>query len=221
MGQNKIFMTTDASDRVLGAVLSFGPTWESVRSVVYDSMMFKGPELNYPVHEKELLVIMRALRKWKVDLLGLEFLVYTDHKTLLNFDRQKDMSRCQLRWMEELSIYNCKFVYVKGEDNSVADTLSRLPYKCVEESEQPKAENDASYPFSYQPEKPMTVFAPTKEPVMCGIVAALVDAAPKNSFRVMIDDETLTKLKESYKTDLWCKKLLRASQGLPNVQQRN
>ena len=28
MGNNKIFVTTDASDRVSGAVLSFGPTWE-------------------------------------------------------------------------------------------------------------------------------------------------------------------------------------------------
>ena len=81
MGNNKIFVTTDASDRVSGAVLSFGPTWESARPVAYDSMTFKGPELNYPVHEKELLAIMRALRKWKVDLLGSEFLVYTDHKT--------------------------------------------------------------------------------------------------------------------------------------------
>ena len=27
---------------------------------------------------------MQALRKWKVDLLGSEFLVYTDYKMLLN-----------------------------------------------------------------------------------------------------------------------------------------
>ena len=36
------------------------------------------------------------------------------------------MSRCQLRWIEELSIYDAHFVYVKGEDNSVADALSQL-----------------------------------------------------------------------------------------------
>ena len=28
MGHNKIFVTTDVSNRVSGAVLSFGPTWE-------------------------------------------------------------------------------------------------------------------------------------------------------------------------------------------------
>lgn len=143
MGQNKIFVMTDASDRVSGVVLSFGPTWESVHPVAYDSMTFKGPELNYPVHEKELLAIIRALRKWKVDLLGSEFLVYTEHKTLLNFDRQKDMLRQQLHWMEELSIYNCRFVYVKEEENTVADALSRLPYNYVEKKECWTAEEDA------------------------------------------------------------------------------
>jgi hypothetical protein len=78
---------------------------------------------------------------------------------------------------------------VKGEDNSVADALSRLPYKFVEKTEQPNAEHDAGYPFSYHAEDPITVFAPKTKPAMCAIVAALVDAAPKNSFRVTIDDE--------------------------------
>ena len=63
MGNNKIFVTTDTSDKVSGAVLSFGLSWETAQPVAYDSMTFKGPELNYPVHEKELLAIMQVL--WK------------------------------------------------------------------------------------------------------------------------------------------------------------
>jgi len=122
--------------------------------------------------------------------------------------------------MEELSIYNSKFIYVKGEDNSVADALSRLPYKWVEKSEQPNAEKDAEYPFAYHTENPITVFAPKSKPVMCAIVAALVDAVPKNSFKVTIDEELLTRVKSSYKDDPWCQKLLRVSQGLPNVYQK-
>lgn len=30
----------------------------------------KDAELNYPVHEKELLAIIRAINKWKYDLIG-------------------------------------------------------------------------------------------------------------------------------------------------------
>jgi hypothetical protein len=55
-------------------------------------MPFKGAELHYPVHEKEMLAIIRALRKWHVNLIGSPFLIYTDHKTLENFDTQKELS---------------------------------------------------------------------------------------------------------------------------------
>ena len=58
MPRFKIFVTTDASDTGSGAVLSFGQTYETARPVAYDSRTFKGAELNYPVHEKELLAII-------------------------------------------------------------------------------------------------------------------------------------------------------------------
>jgi len=90
-------------------------------------MTFKGAQLNYPVHEKEMLAIIRALTKWRVDLLGIPFLIYTDHKTLENFHTQRDLSHRQARWMEFMSQYDAKIVYVKGEDNTIADALSRLP----------------------------------------------------------------------------------------------
>ena len=54
----KIFVMTNASDKQSGGVLSFSPTWETTQPVAFNSMMFKGAELNYPVHEKELLAII-------------------------------------------------------------------------------------------------------------------------------------------------------------------
>jgi hypothetical protein len=95
MPTHKIFVTTDASDVGSGAVLSFGPTYETARPVAYDSRAFKGAELNYPVHKKELLAIIRALGKWCTDLLGYTFEVWTDHKTLEHFNTQRDLSRRQ------------------------------------------------------------------------------------------------------------------------------
>jgi len=59
---------------------------------MFKLMTFKGAQLNYPVHEKEMLGIIRALTKWRVDLLGVPFLVYTGHKTLENFHIQWDLS---------------------------------------------------------------------------------------------------------------------------------
>ena len=75
MPGHKIFVTTDASDTGSGTLLAFGPTYETARPVAYDSRAFKGAELNYPVHEKELLAIIQALAKWRTDLLGYTFQV--------------------------------------------------------------------------------------------------------------------------------------------------
>jgi hypothetical protein len=57
-GNNKIFVTTDASDLCIGAVLSWGPTWEKARPVAFDSMQLNEAQKCYPVHEKELLAII-------------------------------------------------------------------------------------------------------------------------------------------------------------------
>jgi hypothetical protein len=100
-------------------------------------MQLRGTELNYPIHEKELLAIIRALKKWRADLLGGPIYVYTDHKTLENFETQKDLSRRQLRWQEYMSQYEILITYIKGENNTVADALSRIPPDAFPEEKAP------------------------------------------------------------------------------------
>jgi hypothetical protein len=126
-GENKVFVMCDASDWHTGTMLSFGPTWETAWPVAFDSMQLRDTEKNYPVHEKELLAVIQALKKWRADLLGTKFIVYTDHRMLENFNSQKDLSRRQLHWQEFMSQYDFSIVYIPGEDNTVADALSRLP----------------------------------------------------------------------------------------------
>jgi hypothetical protein len=58
MPENKIFITIDASNYQFGVVLSFGKLWETMRLVAFNSMTFKNAELNYSIHEKEMLVII-------------------------------------------------------------------------------------------------------------------------------------------------------------------
>ncbi len=41
-GENKIFLTCNASDFHTGAILSWGPTWETAQPVAYDSMQLTG-----------------------------------------------------------------------------------------------------------------------------------------------------------------------------------
>jgi hypothetical protein len=96
LGENKVSVTCDASDWRTGATLSVRTSWELARPVVVDSMQLKGAERNHPVHKKEMLAIICALKKWQSDLLGIPIIVYTDHRTLENFDTQRNLSRHQL-----------------------------------------------------------------------------------------------------------------------------
>ena len=123
----RVFVTTDASERRTGAVLSFGETWETARPVAYDSYQLNSAEKNYPVHEKELLAIIKALKKWRTSLLGIHFQIFTDHRTLEYFQSQKDMSRRQMRWSMYLADFDYEITYIRGEDNTAADALSRMP----------------------------------------------------------------------------------------------
>lgn len=123
-GNNEIYVTCDASKRRTGAMLAFGPTWETARPVAFKSRALSGAEMNYPVHKQEMLSIIRAVKKWRVDLLGSHVEIFTDHRTLENFDYQKDLSKCQARWMEYLSQYEYTITYIPGEENSIADALS-------------------------------------------------------------------------------------------------
>ena len=95
--------------------------------VAFESQQMNPQQQRYPTHEQELLSIIRALSKWHVDLLGTHINIYTDHRTLENFDFQRDLSRRQCRWQEFLSQYDYTITYIKGEDNTIADAMSRLP----------------------------------------------------------------------------------------------
>ena len=107
LGNNKVFITFDMSDWHTGAALSVGTSWESAHPVAFDSMQLKGTEKNYPVHEKELLAIVHVLKKWQSDLLGIPFIVYTDHWTLQNFDTQHTWKLFISQAKTTLSLMHC------------------------------------------------------------------------------------------------------------------
>ena len=127
MGENRIFVTCDASNRRTGACLSFGKDWQSARPVAWDSMQLSSAQQNYATHELELLAIVRALKKFRSELLGTHFTICTDHRTLESFLHQRELSRRQARWQEFLADYTFDIRYIRGTENTVADALSRRP----------------------------------------------------------------------------------------------
>ena len=61
--ERKIILKTDASDQALGSCLSQPDAERQLHPVAYCSKKFSGPELNYDVHDKELLAIVDAFEE--------------------------------------------------------------------------------------------------------------------------------------------------------------
>jgi len=51
-------------------------------------------ELNYNIHDKELLAIVTALKKWRhyLEEAKLQTLIYCDHKNLVHFTTTKELT---------------------------------------------------------------------------------------------------------------------------------
>ena len=121
-----VIVETDASDYALGAILSIISDNE-VHPVAFHSRTFSSTELNYDVHDKELLAIFEAFRTWRHYLEGTPtpIDVITDHKNLEYFSTTKLLTRRQARWSEFLSAFNLVIRFRPGKLGAKPDALTR------------------------------------------------------------------------------------------------
>lgn len=117
---------TDRSDYALGAVLSQADEEGSEKVIAYYSRSSTGAEINYPVHEKECLAIVAAIKHFHIYLGNLPFDLYTDHRSLATVLSWKEPNRRIYRWVAFLTQYDFTARYKKGSLHTIADALSRL-----------------------------------------------------------------------------------------------
>ena len=73
-----------------------------LRLVVCMSRKLNKHEINYAVHEKELLALVEATTKWRHYLHGLPVIVYTDSSALKYLQTMAKPSPRQIRWLHRL-----------------------------------------------------------------------------------------------------------------------
>jgi len=123
----QLVMETDISDYALAAVLSIMTKDNEIHPIVFHSRTFSALELNYNVHDKELLVIFKAFKIWRHYLEGSTspIDIVTDHKNLEYFSTTKVLTRQQARWSEYLSQFNLIIHFCPRRLGTKPDALTR------------------------------------------------------------------------------------------------
>ena len=154
--ESHIQIETDVSGYALGRVLSqlnlksdappsdlnksgFGQ-WHPV-AYFFRKMILT--ETRYKTHNAELLAIVEVFKTWRHYLEGCKHkvLVLTDHNNFRRFMDTKNLSSCQVRWIQELSRYHFRINYCQGKANRAADTLFCFLQRSFNEEKKLQAEN--------------------------------------------------------------------------------
>jgi hypothetical protein len=129
------FLETDASYYALRAILSQYGDDGHLHPVAFYSRKFTAPEINYEIHDKELLAIVAFFEVWCHFLEGAQYqiIVYTDHKNLEYFMSAKVLNGRQARWNMSLSRFDFVITYRPGNQQGKSDALSRCSYLAPKE----------------------------------------------------------------------------------------
>ena len=123
----------DASEYAVGAVLQqyIDDGWHPI---AYFSKKLRPAETRYSTFDRELLAVYLSIKHFRYFVEGREFFVLSDHKPLtyaLAVHTDKYTPR-QTRHLDFISQFTTDIRHVKGNDNSVADALSRAPVNALQ-----------------------------------------------------------------------------------------
>ena len=127
--QKPVIIETDAYDFAIGAVLSQRDDEGRLHPVAFHSRKFQPAEINYEIHDKELLAVVDAFKHWRRYCEGAahQIQVFSDHQNLEYFTTTKVLNRRQARWAQELAGVDFRIYYRPGTQNGKPDALSRRP----------------------------------------------------------------------------------------------
>jgi len=87
----QLVVETNVSDYALAAILFIMTKNNEIHPIAFHSQTFSTPELNYDIHDKELLAIFKAFKIWRhyLESSTLPINVMMDHKNLEYFSTTK------------------------------------------------------------------------------------------------------------------------------------
>lgn len=130
----KLRLSTDALGTAMGAVLEQSTDNIRWKPLGFFSRKFSPAQINYSMYDRELTAVYNAVKFFRLWLEGnAEVEIKTDHKPLTYAFAQKSAkaSPRQLRQLDLIGQFTTNISYIQGEENVVADTLSRIDALCL------------------------------------------------------------------------------------------
>jgi hypothetical protein len=118
-------VTTDWSTRAIAAVLSQVDADGHEYVISYASRTLTPAERNYAPTEGECLALVWGCHRFRYYLHGRQFVCRTDHQCLTWLNSARFSNTKLERWAMRLQEFDMRIEHIKGEDNKIADCLSR------------------------------------------------------------------------------------------------
>ncbi len=125
-------------DYVKDEILSQYDDESVLHSVAFYSKSMILAECNYHIYDKKLLVIIRCFEHWRFNLECTKLFIqmFIDHQTLKIFMKNKQLTRCQVNYLDILFEFNFQIIFRSGKMNTKVDALIRMSLIDVSESTQ-------------------------------------------------------------------------------------
>ena len=114
--------------------------------VAFVSGLFRGSQLNWAALTKEAFAIYMSVQKLSFYFTDAQILLRSDHKPLEKFLLKNTLNSKVNNWAMELEAFSIQFDYIKGSNNILVDTLSRL---IAIDPDTPTTLEEQGYEFGY------------------------------------------------------------------------
>jgi hypothetical protein len=123
----QLALVTDASTSAMGAVLQqrVDNAWQPL---VFFSKKLNPAQQKYSAYDRELLAVYEAVKHFRHMLEVRHFIIFTDH-TPITYAFQQKWDKCSPRQLNHLYFiaqFTTDIRHISGQDNVVADALSRV-----------------------------------------------------------------------------------------------
>ena len=125
--EKEYILETDSSDNVSIRILSYYREDGLLHFVTFFSHKHSSQEINYEIYDKKLLAIIKSFEQWCpiLEETKLPVKILTDHRNLQYFMSTKQLSQCQVRWIEFFLRFNFVIQYGSSKLGAKPNVLTR------------------------------------------------------------------------------------------------